>query len=353
MPAGPLVSVIMPAHNAAPFIGQAIRSVQEQTYENIELIVVDDGSQDQTARVVREIAETDGRVTLLQQPNRGVAAARNAGIEASGGQYIAPLDADDVWHPQKIARQVLCMQKTGPSVGLVYTWWIGIDRAGDFLHFSHQWRVEGSVYEAMVSLNFTGNASTPLMRRTYVERAGGYDDQLKAQGGQGCEDWDLALRIARQSRVRVVPAYLVGYRRAAGSMSNESRTMRKSHELVMEKTRRLGPSMPDMIYRWSESHFYLHLAEVNYRSGRFRGIVYWLSRACSMGPGAVLSPWTVQLLAARFPEPVGRMVRFAWTKRCLKKGMKPLFGEGETRAYLPAFGRGVTRSDVPKPLQPA
>ena len=235
----------------------------------------------------------------------------------------------------------------------MYTWWIGIDRDGAFLHLSHQWRVEGDVYEALMSLNFTGNASTPLMRRTYVEQASGYDDQLRAQGGQRCEDWDLALHIAEQSRLRVVPAYLVGYRRAAGSMSGKSHTMRKSHELVMEKTRHPVPPVTGRVYRWSESHFYLHLAEVSYRSGRLRGMLYWLGKACSMGPGALWSPWTAHLLAARLPEPAGRLVRSAWQKRCLRKSMRSLFGEGETGACLPASGTDVTLSGVPKRLQPA
>ena len=343
----------MPAHNAAPFVEQAIRSVQEQTYENIELVVIDDGSQDQTARVVREIAETDGRVTLLQQANQGVAAARNAGIEASRGPYIAPLDADDVWHPQKIARQARCMQEAGPWVGLVYTWWIGIDRAGDFLHASHQWRVEGDVYEALVSLNFIGNASVPLMRRFCVEQAEGYDVGLKALGGQGCEDWDLALRIAARYQLRVVPEHLVGYRRVSGSMSGDGASMHRSYHLIMQKARRERPAVPERVYRWSRSHFERHLAEVDYLEGRYQTMLYRLYKAFFTDPWAAWSPWRVQLLAERLPRPAARVLRSVWREWCTKNDLRPLFDESKTRTYLPAFGGERRCIEGRRHLQPA
>lgn len=102
----PLVSVIVPVHNGSRFVRQSLASALEQTYDNIEVVVVDDGSTDDTRQIVRSIADQDSRVRLLCQSNQGVAAARNRAIRDSEGQFIAPLDADDLWFTRKLERQV-------------------------------------------------------------------------------------------------------------------------------------------------------------------------------------------------------------------------------------------------------
>src|SRR5262245_28337071 len=122
----PLVSVVIPAYNAEAYIATSLRSVTAQTYRNLEIIVVDDGSRDATATIVRSLAADDPRIKLQQQQNAGVAAARNRGIEASSGDLVAPLDADDLWQPSKIERQVAVMQRGSPKVGLVYAWFVQI-----------------------------------------------------------------------------------------------------------------------------------------------------------------------------------------------------------------------------------
>ena len=102
----PLVSVIIPACNAEIFLEKTLDSVLAQTYKNIEVLVVDDGSQDRTAEIVEGVAQRDHRVILLRQSNAGVAAARNLAIQKSSGKYIAPIDADDIWFPQNLEKQV-------------------------------------------------------------------------------------------------------------------------------------------------------------------------------------------------------------------------------------------------------
>lgn len=129
----PLVSVILPAYNAEAFIGDTLDSIINQTYINIEVLVVDDGSQDRTAEIVQSIAQKDSRVTLLWQSNAGVAAARNLAIQKSTGDYIAPIDADDIWYPQKLEKQMQCMLKANPSVGLIYTWTAGVTEKGSIV----------------------------------------------------------------------------------------------------------------------------------------------------------------------------------------------------------------------------
>lgn len=105
----PLVSVIIPAYNAESFIEETLKSVLAQTYPAIEVLVIDDGSQDRTPEIVAGMAERDPRVVLVKQSNAGVAAARNLGIDQSKGEFIAPIDADDIWYPENLEKQVQCM----------------------------------------------------------------------------------------------------------------------------------------------------------------------------------------------------------------------------------------------------
>lgn len=114
----PLVSVIMPAYNAARFIEEAIQSVQAQTITNWELLVIDDGSKDESLRIAQQLAKDDIRISAISNAeNMGVAKTRNRGIDMARGQYIAFLDSDDVWHPEKLARQIAVMQEKSADIG--------------------------------------------------------------------------------------------------------------------------------------------------------------------------------------------------------------------------------------------
>ena len=139
----PLVSVIIPAFNASEHIRQTLESVLAQTYQAIEVIVVDDGSSDATTDIVKEFVKRDTRFQLFRQTNAGVGAARNNAIRKARGKYIAPLDADDVWFPEKLEKQVACMEQYGMETGLVYCWFSLVDAHGDFLGNAHQEGAEG------------------------------------------------------------------------------------------------------------------------------------------------------------------------------------------------------------------
>jgi len=290
----PLVSVLIPAYNASRFIESALASAQRQTYTNIEIIVVDDGSDDETADIVAGIAAQDERVQLFRQPNRGVAAARNRAIAEAHGKYIAPLDADDVWFPRKVEWQAQRMQETGPPTGLVYSWWAGLNEAGQIIGAAGRPRLEGDVYEALAYRNFIGNASVPLFRRACVEQVGGYNAALRARGGEGCEDWDLTLRIAEVGDVHLVPAYLSGYRSVADSMSENTSSMARSFNLVMESVERQHPEIPSELLRWSRANFYRYLAAQTYSLGDFEKTLDWLQRVVWMDPTTILSSWVVK-----------------------------------------------------------
>jgi glycosyltransferase involved in cell wall biosynthesis len=263
----PLVTVVMAAYNAEVYIRESLLSATRQTYPALEIVVVDDGSTDRTADIVSELAAADPRIRLIRQPNLGVAAARSRAIEASSGEFIAPLDSDDLWAPTKVAQQVTRLEGAGGQTGLVYCWWAWIDSQGAVLDRSPRWRVEGRVLESLVEVNFTGCASVPLFRRSCLEAVGGYRVQLRRHGS--CEDWDLALRIAERYDVCVVPAVLVAYRRRANSMSTEYQTMLRSlHQVTLPLVER-QPSLSPEVQQRSAGQFALYLAGVAYWAGDY------------------------------------------------------------------------------------
>lgn len=236
----PAVAVIVPAFDAAATLDETLCSVRAQTFRDLEIIVVDDGSRDETPDIVLRHAQTDSRVRLVRQPNSGVAAARNRGINEARAALVAPVDADDLWHPCKIERQVRTMEAVGPPVALVYTWFALINEAGRILGVNRP-GAEGNVFPLMCLRNVVGNGSSTLMRRAAVLEVGGYDASLRARNAQGCEDYKLYLQLAERYRFAVVREALTGYRYTPSNMSSDLMQMLRSFDLVTDEFRRRYP----------------------------------------------------------------------------------------------------------------
>jgi len=280
----PLVSVIIPAYNAEQFVERTLNSVLNQTYQNLEVIVVNDGSHDRTAEIVSEIAQRDDRVTLLHQANSGVAAARNLAIQYSSGEFIAPIDADDLWHPQNIAKQVNCALEGGASVGVVYAWSIYIDETDALLGGFRAFSITKNVFQTLVCHDFLGNASASLIRRSCLEKVGSYNTDLRVQNAQGCEDWDLYLRLAKYYQFQVVPEFLVGYRKLSSSMSRNYTAMANSYCLVLNAVRQEHPEIPDFLFRLSIGNFFMYLAYECDRARDYKNTLLWMKRALQSDP---------------------------------------------------------------------
>uniref|UniRef100_B8HLM9 Glycosyl transferase family 2 n=1 Tax=Cyanothece sp. (strain PCC 7425 / ATCC 29141) TaxID=395961 RepID=B8HLM9_CYAP4 len=293
-----LVSVIIPAYNAEAFIAQTLTSVLNQTYQNLEVIVVDDGSHDQTGEIIQKFAQKDPRVRWLQQANGGVAAARNLAIRASLGQYIAPIDADDIWFPHKLEKQVNCLSQAETRVGLVYAWSVDIDEWGELLGGFHAYQFEHNVHHILAYKNFLGHASAPLIRRSCLDKVGGYNCRLRAQNAQGCEDLDLYLRIAEHYDFRVVKEFLIGYRRVIGSMSCNYTAMARSYLLVQSEIRRTNAEIPDAAFRFFNSTFYLYLARQSSFNGHHGWVFFWVVKAFQNHLVTLLHPSLYSLLVA-------------------------------------------------------
>ncbi len=280
----PLVSVIIPAYNAERLIDRTLTSVLNQTYRHLEVWVVDDGSRDRTPDIVRQFAERDPRVHLLQQVNGGVAAARNFGIQHAQGEFIAPIDADDLWYPENLAKQVDCAIAGGANVGVVYSWSVYIDEADALLGGVRAFTIAGDVLLTLLCHNFIGNASASLIRRCCLESVGGYNSEFRAQSAQGCEDWDLYLRLAEDYAFGVVPEFLVGYRKLQTSMSQDYTAMAKSYCLVLESAKQRQPQLPDRLVRLSKGNFFMYLAFEADRVSDACNTLVWISRALRSDP---------------------------------------------------------------------
>jgi len=227
-----LVSVVVPAFNAESTLRETVLCALNQTYRNLEIIIVDDGSTDRTNAVALEMVRTDARVRYVYKENGGVASARNRGIAEAEGNLIATLDADDLWYPTKLARQLERLEANGPQTALVYAWCCWIDDDGKVMGSAPPIRLEGHIFPQMCLGNIVISGSNALIRREALIEVGGFDESLRSRGGQGCEDWKLYLKIAERYGIAVVPEYLIGYRISPGSMSDDFEQMMRSRRLV-------------------------------------------------------------------------------------------------------------------------
>jgi glycosyltransferase involved in cell wall biosynthesis len=291
----PLVTVILPVYNGADFVGSTLQSVRSQTYRDLEIVVVDDGSTDNTLAVLDAQAAGDPRVRLISQNHAGVACARNRAIAEARGEFVAPIDADDLWVPEKIARQMSRLLRAGETTGFVYSWWVWIDGNGAVLDRSPRWMIEGMALEKLISINFCGNASVPLFRKHCLDEVGGYNEKLAAAKAGGCEDWEVVLRIAERYRIAVVPEVLLGYRQRPRTMSAACETMWRSRQMVMRGIRLLRPELKPALFRVSANQFAMYLAALCFRLGDSRQAWRWGFRAGIRLPLAV-SPYLLKLL---------------------------------------------------------
>jgi glycosyltransferase involved in cell wall biosynthesis len=243
-----LVSVIIPAYNAQLTLDETLRSVRAQTHRDLEILVIDDGSTDGTVDLALRHAAEDGRVRVLRQANGGVAAARNYGLAQARGRFLAPVDADDLWRPAKIERQLAAVRAAGDDVGLVYTWFTLIDEQSRAISNQDGPVDEGCVLARMCRGNLVGNGSSPLMLRDAVLGAGGYDERLRREKAQGCEDLKLYLQIAERYTFACVREGLTGYRVTRSNMSSDSRQMLASYDLVMGEFRQRHPDYAGQIH---------------------------------------------------------------------------------------------------------
>ncbi len=206
------VSVVIPTYNSITYLPKTIESVLNQTFTDFEVIIIDDGSSDNTQEWISNLE--DPRIKTVVQTNQGVAVARNTGIAAASGDYIAFLDSDDLWKPTKLEKQVQCLE-ANPGIGLVNTWIENIDKQGNYLATVPAPEAEGNVWNQIIEENLVLCGSVPMIRRCCFESVGEFDSNLLS-----AEDWDMWIRIAANCSFALIREPLVSYRQHLQSKSN-------------------------------------------------------------------------------------------------------------------------------------
>ncbi len=231
----PTISTIIPTYNNASFIAEAISSVLAQTYPVHEIIVVDDGSIDDTETIVQKLQSASSiRIHYIKKENGGPNSARNLGLSKATGEFVAFLDADDRWGPAKLAQQIELFTKN-PELGLVYGNYkiIGTDGTDrpDIPTVPLNPEVQGYAFEKLLPGNLIlGSASNVLIKKSVFDTVGLFDESLRVG-----EDWDMWLRIAEKFQIEYVDAVLVAIRRHERNQTNNIETLIKGDAAFIAK----------------------------------------------------------------------------------------------------------------------
>lgn len=223
----PLVSVVIATYNMGQYLPDAMRSVLAQTWKNLELIVIDDGSTDNTQEAVKPLLD-DPRVKYLRFANQGQPKAKNAGVRACSGAYIAFCDGDDLWDPRKLELQMPCIL-SAPAVGVVYSRVDYMDQHGHFLRHDVPAGHAGCITDNLIIENFIP-FGTALVRKAALDECGIFDESLP----MGI-DWDLWLRISTRWEFCFLPEVTYHYREWPGQMSKNYRGRYKNAVRIMNK----------------------------------------------------------------------------------------------------------------------
>jgi len=200
-----LVSIVIPTYNRGSFIERAVYSALTQTYPDLEVIVVDDDSTDDTPERIAALQRVDHRVRYLRhETNRGAQAARNSGIQAAQGSYIAFLDSDNEWLPTKLERQMEVFTHAGEEIGAVYCGFRRVSETDGFVADLRP-RHRGHIYQVALT-EWIADTSTLVVRREELERAGPFRELIRSN-----QEWDLCIRLAQHCAFDFVPERLVLY----------------------------------------------------------------------------------------------------------------------------------------------
>jgi glycosyltransferase involved in cell wall biosynthesis len=274
----PAVGVVVPAYNAAWCVGRAIDSVLAQEGAGYEIVVVDDGSTDDTPAVLARYGDA---IRVLRQRNQGLSAARNAGIRAARGEFVAFLDADDWWLPGKLARQLELMRMR-PEVGFSSTAARVEDPQGHLLNLwpAPQWQGPFVVHLFGSNADVAGSGSAVMARRALFDRVGGFDETLRS-----LEDIDMWMRLAAVSEYACVSEPLVVILKRPGSMSRNLEVMRDAAVQVMRKNRRLLPDpLQGAYWRACMAGVHADYAKWRYRSGQRAGALCEVAHLMALAP---------------------------------------------------------------------
>lgn len=300
----PRVSVVIPTYNSAATVKEAIESVLAQTYSNFEVVVIDDGSTDETPSVMRQFG---ARIRSFRQENQGVSAARNTGIQRSRGEYVAFLDSDDLWLPEKLAEQISWLE-ADPNLGLVYCDWAVVSGEA-VLQNSYLEDLPGASGYVFDELIQSGAGfiltSGVVVRRSCLDDVGDFDKSLAI-----VQDCDLWLRISYRWKVRLVDKRLFTKRNWDGSLSSNLRKTALERVALFQKTLKELPGMTPRSRKLVHRQLSLNYWDVGY--DEFDGLSFRKARKNFMS--SLRHDWTnakalAYLVATFLPTSFVRVVK--------------------------------------------
>lgn len=290
----PLVSVIIPNYNYARYLPEAVESVLAQTYENLEVIVVDDGSKDNSAEVLKGFGE---KIKVVLQQNAGVSAARNNGVSVSRGEFLAFLDADDVWLPEKIEKQ---MQRffEDEELGFVNCGVEEITQTGETLQFYTE-GAEGWVARQFLLFKtpVIYPSSTSIVSRKAFDDVGAYDTRLSTSA-----DWDFAYRVALRYKIGLVAEPLAKYRFHGSNMHGNIERMEREMLICYEKAFSAKDAEIQAIRKEAYGNLHQVLASSYFYSGNYRQFVKHTLKSIRLNPKnlAYFANYPFRLLQRKF-----------------------------------------------------
>jgi glycosyltransferase involved in cell wall biosynthesis len=253
----PCVSIILPVYNSAKLLPAALESAFAQTFQDFEIIAVNDGSTDDTAQVLKQY---EPRIRIMHQANAGASSARNAAIRVAQGEFIAFLDADDIWEPQKLALQVEAM-RADAKLGVCYTECLYFDEEKSWLaNFGRHPQMSGMIFDAILADHFISMSSV-LVRKRCLDEVGLFDESLI-----GSEDYNVYLRLAKKYPYHFVNQPLVRLRCHDGNLSGNLPQMCRDEIANLDKIAAMFPDMAipkrrlsaQLLYRFGQYHFDAH-----------------------------------------------------------------------------------------------
>jgi glycosyltransferase involved in cell wall biosynthesis len=225
---GCLISVVIPTYNRSHLILGAVDSVLKQTLQDFEVVIVDDGSSDGTWSVLDEIEDAKVRV-IKHSRNLGGAAARNSGIKVSKGKFIAFLDSDDRWMPEKLAKQAALAERENDTTGIIFCGTAVVNEQGEHIRFDGKGLTGESKLDIMYK-NVIGSTSVAFVRRECFEKCGLFDESLPA-----CQDWDMWIRIGSVYDFVSVGDVLVKYLVHENRITTNYRSKLTGHSILLKK----------------------------------------------------------------------------------------------------------------------
>ena len=274
------VSVIIPVYNGEAYLADAIESVKDQTYTDWEIIAVDDGSKDRSPLILQEYEKgLSAKFRLLTQSNQGISPARNLAIEVSSGEYVALLDSDDVWFPEKLELQVSVLERM-EEVAMVYSDCTVVDRQGNVIRKTYFEKppLHGVIFRELLLSNCIPSSSA-LIRRSVFQQVGSFNPAYRI-----AMDYDLWLRIADRYPIEVIDRPLMQYRvHPGGISSNRAEMIREDLEITemwLQQRPELGEQLSDRLLQKQRNfryHLFLHHLHSRELRKAARAFLSWLA----------------------------------------------------------------------------